>query len=153
MRWKSRGSMAGLVARGVLSWRSGGSATLDKSNYLNAAFSCWCHAIKTNSIRWIYWADCREGLNSMYLQFRWQGRGEGGDSIGLYFETADLRRAVARGRDSYYGWFCSNLRHCGHFTHIIQGFTLPLITRRKWPNTGSAPPMRQTISTGLPQNN
>ena len=51
MRWKSRGSMTGLVARAVLSGRSGGSATLDKSNYLNAAFSCWCHAIKANSIR------------------------------------------------------------------------------------------------------
>ena len=84
-----------------------------------------------------YSADCGALTLCIYNSVG-RGRG-GGDSIGLYFETADLRRAVARGRDSYYGWFCSNLWHCGHVTHIIQGFTLPLITRRKWPNTG--PPL------------
>ena len=81
-----------------------------------------------------YGADCRALTLCIYNSFGWGRAGE--DSIGLYFETADLRTAVARGRDSYYGWFCSNLWHCGHITHIIQGFTLPLITRRKWPNTG-----------------
>ena len=136
-----------LVAREVqVSGR--GVATLGESNYLNAAFCCWCHAIKANSIRWIYWADCGALTLCIYNSVG-RGRG-GGDSIGLYFETADLRTAVARGRDSYYGWFCSNLWHCGHVTHIIQGFTLPPIPRRKWPNTG--PPMKLTISTGLPQN-
>ena len=84
-----------------------------------------------------YGADCRALTLCIYNSFGWGRAGE--DSIGLYFETADLRTAVARGRDSYYGWFCSNLWHCGHVTHIIQGFTLPLITRRKWPNTG--PPL------------
>ena len=118
----------------------GGSATLDESNYLNAAFSCWWHAIKANSIRWIRTATRQTAGPQLYVFTIPLAGGQGGDSIGLYFETADLRTAVARGRDSYYGWFCSNLWHFwgGHVTHIIQGFTLPLITPGE-KRLGSAP--------------
>ena len=45
------------------------------------------------------------------------------------------------------GWFCSNLWHCGHVTHINQGFTLPLITSWENDQTLVSPLMRRpTIS-------
>ena len=68
----------GLVARAVLVL-GGGSATLDESNYLNAAFSCPWHAIIPSA-----GSRLSKGLDSMYLQLsRGRRMGGRGDSRGL----------------------------------------------------------------------